>query len=547
MMIIRSFLIMLFLFAVVLYAQEEVEKQNEENIEEVENLEIEEGNGDGNEGEVEEVEDEIEDAEEEIDSSEEDKILEEVILLMEESQYKESLIVLDAILQREPDNGVALFLKGMIYIRTKKTAEGIKLLQKGKELGADLTIYQLELGRGYFLQRKYPLAIAALAKYESEEPGDAEAIKLLGYSYFFVRQFENAQKYLNLALERGDEDTDAINYCLALCALNLKQRKTMMRSIDTVIKDERKSWFRKSASELRDLAEDYKIAEAEKPWWIQFQLGGGYDSNPRAFGDEIPVDVDQRYDWFVSYFLRGEYHTKLTLNSEIYIKGSVFGRKYFELADEIDQMSFEKEIGYRYEFSDYVHGKVGVRNQYYLIDYDPFANDLDTFVGLTFFQNNWIYTEFEYTFEYRWFLDDVNDDEDELGGIYNEFELSQSFYLKPLNSTIKVGYRHLVTNTEGDNFDRNEGSVYLAVNGYILKDNYYGLKLEYRFRDFINDNSIEGEEREDHVYYAQAFFAHKLADSFSLFFSYVYERNDSNLADFDYGRQIFSAGFIASY
>ena len=476
-----------------------------------------------------------------------DVLLEEAIIALESSQHAQALALIESALQQEPDSGVALFLKGMVFIRTKKVDEGIKLIHKGKELGADLSIYQLEMGRAYFLKRMYPRAIAALSTFEEENPGDAEAITLLGYSYFFVKQFKNAQKYLRIALERGAADTDAIHYCLALCAIQLKQRKEMVKRIDETIKDKRRSWFRRSALELRDLAEDYKIAEAEKPWWIQAQIGGGYDSNPRAFGDEIPVDVDQRYDFFVSYFLRGEYHTKVGLGSEVYIKGSIFGRKYIELADEIDQVAFESEVGFRHAFNDIFNVKTGVRNQYYLIDYDPFANDLDLFADLTIFQNEWIFTEIGYTLEYRWFLDDVNDDEDELGGFYHFFRVAQSFYVKPIKATFKVGYNHLLTSTEGENFDRNEGSVYVSLSGYILKENYYGIRLEYRYRDFQNINSIDGEERGDHVYYTQVFFAHKIMDSLSLFFTYTYERNDSNLADFDYSRQVFTTGFIASY
>ncbi|BBM82236.1 tetratricopeptide repeat protein [Candidatus Uabimicrobium amorphum] len=476
-----------------------------------------------------------------------DTILEEAIIALEDSQYPQALSLVETVLQQEPDSGVALFLKGMIFIRTNKVDEGLKLLQKGKELGADLSIYQLEVGRAYFLKRMYPRAIAALSTFEEENPGDSEAITLLGYSYFFVKQFKNAQKYLRIALERDAADTDAIHYCLALCAIQLKQRKEMVKRIDETIKDKHKSWFRKSALELRDLAEDYKIAEAEKPWWIQAQIGGGYDSNPRAFGDEIPVDVDQRYDFFVSYFLRGEYHTKVGLGSEVYIKGSVFGRKYLELADEIDQLALESEVGFRHAFNDYLNIKTGIRNQYFLIDYDPFANDLDLFADLTIFQNEWIFTEIGYTLEYRWFLDDVNDDEDELGGFYHFFRIAQSFYIKPAKATFKVGYNHLLTSTEGENFDRNEGAAYVSLSGYILKDNYYGVRLEYRYRDFQNVNSIDGDERGDHVYFTQVFFAHKIMDSLSLFFTYTYERNDSNLADFDYSRQVFTAGFIASY
>jgi tetratricopeptide (TPR) repeat protein len=64
--------------------------------------------------------------------------------------------------------------------------------------------------------------------------------------------------------------------------------------------------------------------------------------------------------------------------------------------------------------------------------------------------------------------------------------------------------------------------------------------FEYLFRPYDNDNEFApGTKRRDQGYLVNIIFSRPLGERFQLVFSYIYQRNDSNIASFDYSRSVY--------
>ena len=420
-------------------------------------------------------------------------------------------------------------------------------MNKGKDLAGKFSVYELEVGRIHFFKRQYPQAIDSLLKYEKKNPNSQEVARLIGYGYFFTKQYQNATKFLRLALTRGKEQADAIYYCLALCSYKLNQFKNMRSQLDSCRHTGSNSWFQKSAWILSQALQDFKVDEKRNPWWIQFQLSGAYDSNPQTYGDELPSGVDQKWDWYVYYFLRAEYHFAIDIKTTAFARFYFYGKNYVELEDT-DQLAYAAQIGIRHDLSSRVAFELTTEHQHYYVDYHRFTYTWDATLTVELKETEWISTKISYGLEYKWFFYSTIDEND-LEGFRHNVGVSQEFFIKSLRWSLNFGYKRVMARPEGDNYKRDEDHFFVEIYGPLVWKNFVGLRFQYALRDYTQANvySDDGKERYDQYYTFNAYFSREIVKPVTGFVSYTFYRNDSNIKAFDYKRYTIMAGVVVNY
>lgn len=107
-----------------------------------------------------------------------------------------------------------------------------------------------------------------------------------------------------------------------------------------------------------------------------------------------------------------------------------------------------------------------------------------------------------------------------------------------------VSFRYEVNSedSDGDNWDYlgNSGSVNLL---YPMGEKFkFQAFAEALVQDFANTNTFFAKEREDRVFTGSVLASYALTENADLMLQYTYVRDDSNIAIYDYEREIFSAG-----
>ncbi|ARK12742.1 tetratricopeptide repeat protein [Fibrella sp. ES10-3-2-2] len=151
----------------------------------------------------------------------------------------------DFLLTRNPDNTVALTIKGTALVGKNQPATAITYLERAYRLDSTYLNTLANLGAAYFTNQQYPEAIRFYKKAIARSPANAQFLTNLGATYLQNRQYTEAVSTCEQAIALDAANGPAHVYaCYALIRMNriadarkhAQQAKTLGQPIDAVLR-----------------------------------------------------------------------------------------------------------------------------------------------------------------------------------------------------------------------------------------------------------------------------------------------------------------------
>ena len=495
-------------------------------------------------------------------TTEADVYVAQAVLEFSENRYDEALANLEKAIQTEPDHVEANYYMGVVLMAKNQPAEATPFLEKARMRSKNDPSIAFQLGLAYFAQRQYDKAQPLLEEAYRAQP----TLDGIGYYVGFLRYQKKDYRGALDAFNAGRTSSPDLQQLtkfysgLALGALGLPGQATA--EIDQAIRANPGSAFTGPAERLRDSM--VSTRQGQRRLSAEVRLGFFYDDNvpviPNPDSGEPLVGLlrqANRDSTGELFGLRADYAWLRTDQWEATVGYSFFATYNNDLPS-FNIMSHLGSLGASY--------RTAVDNMPLLLggqySFDALWLDQQWFLQrhtgsayASLVESNRYLTQIFARYQHKNFnqlIDTVpaeNRDGNNwmIGGI-------QVFRFSEDRHYLKIGYQFDWDDTVGQNYEYT-GNRITAGGQYTLP--WYAIRLKYdldvHFRNYQNPNTLfptsaPGTTRRRDTEIVNIVRAElPLPRSFTLAFEYQSTVNMSNLALFDYTRNVYTMMIAWSY
>ena len=495
-------------------------------------------------------------------TTEADVYVAQAVLEFSENRYDEALANLEKAIQTEPDHVEANYYMGVVLMAKNQPAEATPFLEKARMRSKNAPSIAFQLGLAYFAQRQYDKAQPLLEEAFKAQP----TLDGIGYYVGFLRyqkkDYRGALDAFNVGRTSSPDLQQLTKFYsgLALGALGLPGQATA--EIDQAIRANPGSAFTGPAERLRDSM--VSTRQGQRRLSAEVRLGFFYDDNvpviPNADSGEPLVGLlrqANRDSTGELFGLRADYAWLRTDQWEATVGYSFFATYNNDLPS-FNIMSHLGSLGASYRTAidnmplllggQYSFDALWLDQQWFLQRHTGSA-----YASLV--ESNRYLTQVFARYQHKNFnqLIDTVPAENRDG---NNWMIggTQLFRFSEDRHYLKIGYQFDWDDTVGQNYEYT-GNRITAGGQYTLP--WYAIRLKYdldvHFRNYQNPNTLfptsaPGTTRRRDTEIVNIVRAElPLPRSFTLAFEYQSTVNMSNLALFDYTRNVYTMMIAWSY
>ena len=285
--------------------------------------------------------------------------------------------------------------------------------------------------------------------------------------------------------------------------------------------------------------------DTKKPWYLRATVEGVYDTNVISKGDSVilPSDISNEDDWGGGALLTGGYRIHRDAKTNLWVDCRYISQYYSDMSD-YDLQYVEPGLRAGFKLSDrfvanlrtsYSHAWVGAEN------YDE---DYGIGADIIFIQTDWANVSLGYKIRRAEYFYNINNSALDRDGITNAVQLVQNAKIPRTQLSISAGYRRSWINSDGSDYDYNNDTVFLSAWHPFILDSKIRATASYGYSDYRNPNSRSdrSEKRKDGRIRVYAAISKEIFKNLTIFGSYRFINNDSNLSTFEYARHTYTAG-----
>lgn len=466
-------------------------------------------------------------------------------------------------LEARPGDPEATYYLGQALTRAKRFAEAESMFRKLLETDPSSGRGHLGLGIVLYSREQYRDALASLAQAEKALPNDALVYYYKGLSHFKLAEYEQMQPQLARALALGPDLATSAHYYSALGYYQqgvLEEAKAEFEAVQTL---EPQSEFGKSAGEYLEQIKTGRPLKP-KPWNLTFSVSSQWDDNVVVLpsGTSPPggaTGISRKSDYFTAFYLRGDVRA--------FERGPLLAGANYTFYQSLHRTlsGFDVESHSPTLFLQYTAGPVQAKLQY-VLDYaqvgrSPYlvAHAFAPVITVTEAPNLFTQIQLRYQnqdFQHGRFL--FNSQRDARNWLIGA---TQYWYFAKNTGHVRAGYT----------FDKNAtggGDVSVATQASAADWSYDGHKFQvgtklpplyqvtldvafdYYYQNYQNANSFSpgGDVfRKDQVYNYYLTATRPLTEHVALSFQYVHMYEDSNVAAFNFRRNIFGLALTGQF
>lgn len=475
-------------------------------------------------------------------------MLSEGIRQYQEENYEEAIELLNRVRRETPADAMAAFVLGMAYKQTMDYAAARVHLQDAVGLTPAVRDAVLELA--YVEYRLGALSAARewldAARKESISP--ARTAFLAGLIEQKAGNFASAIESFAAAKAEDPALTQTCDYQIALCHLQSRNLTAARNSFESVVLLAPRSDLANFARRYQDIIE--RQAAVERPLHLFAGVYGQYDTNVvlKPGDDSAATDITDETSTALATNVRIDYLPRMDGPWRFNAQYAYYGRLH-----ENHSTSYDLITNSLYAVPGYQFGPVAVHAalkythallrdpsyKHYLSEYSagPLARTalggrhlLEAYVG---------YDLKEYA------QPPLDPDEDRDARSLDTYLSWLWFFSDDGMFNLRYGFTR--ENADGDNWDSQSHRI--SANGMIpivshLKCHFGG---EVRFQDFENTHTTFETKRRDRVYQLAAGLNWDFTDNLRIVGQYNRVRDDSNIAVYDYSRDVYSLGVEYRY
>jgi tetratricopeptide (TPR) repeat protein len=469
-------------------------------------------------------------------------LLEQGIQQYRSEDYEEALDTLVRARKQQPDSSVAAFYVGMTYKQLKDYRLAEKNLREAIQLKPPVKDAYLELADVLYALGQLNEAEGWALKSEQEGVKPANAIFLKGLILMKRGRTNEAIESFKKAKELDSSLAQSATLQIALAQVERQDYDEAQQSLRTIEKID-------PTSELSAFAREYdksltRTLETYRPWHLSVGVAYQYDDNVvlKPIADIPGVDITGERDSSILATLGVLYSPRLKAPFFINCQYNLYTDTYFHTNSHnlfIQTLSVNPGVNFRKGFVSvplsYSHILVHERGYMGVFDVKPA-------VQLALHPSHIL--RFSAGYEKRELLEAAIDrDEDRDGNVFS----ASAGYIHPFakgRGVFNLIYEFTDDNTDGRNWDNrgNRFSLSLLLPAIVKKTNFI-LSGDAFLQDYKNTHTVFDKKRRDRTYTVSANVERELLRGLYLNLQYSYVRADSNIAVYDYDRNIYTAGF----
>ena len=460
--------------------------------------------------------------------------------------YEEAVPILKTARQANPDSSLAAFFLGMAYKGAARFPEALDPLRDAVTLTPRIKEAIIEL-IDLLLILSAPEHLTEAEKWievaETDHLYPARVAFLKGRLLKKQEEFNAAADAFEQAKSLDPDLAQTADYQIALSRLRIEEYDKAKDAFRRVIDRAPDSDLADFARKYHDLTEDRLFAQRDLR--ITLTLLGQYDTNMvlKPTDDTAAVGITDEEGFTTTDILSLEYLPDIEGPVTFYGQYAAILNLHQDVGDTHDIIGNTVTLQPGYTLGGW---SLSLKGQYthYLRRNPDYAAYLDQiFAGPvvrgTPFDDHFV--EIQAGYLRRNFFDaplipEEDRDSDGFSGA-----LSWIWRATP-KLFLNAGYEYLLDNTDGANWQNRAHRFLLASHFYLTQDLKLQLSVEETIQDFDEVHSIFGKKREDHINVASAGLIWDLHRRLSLLLHYARTRSNSNLAVYDYTRNLTSLG-----
>jgi len=472
-------------------------------------------------------------------------------------------------------------ISGQCLIQLQRFADAVEQLEAARTQQPELPGVDLYLGIARFHLGDLAAAEEAIAAARQRDPNGAEVNLYWGLLLLQRAQNGQAAAYLERArLANAAAVEPVASYYTGIAWLGAEDRARGEAALRRVVEEApNSSW----AEEARRALEKMREHEAGR-WWATLTGGFEYDNNVllRGSGVSLPSEISSQRDTRFMWLLEGGYEFYRSRRWTLGALLRYYGNEHDDLGNfeiHYPTLTFWAD----YHFGRGLTGRIQYDGGYAWVDNDPFLSSHNFTTSL---YQDWgqrgrtqLFANY-YRYDYKFDNSDVPDgpgfvnapclDIDDIvcappginestarnrDGYGSSFGAEHAFPLGDSGVELRGGYRFHLYSSRGSEYSYTGHELKLGLQIQLPWDLVLDLLGRYTYKPYRNHSTFPDPEdlflnrqyglanhvRRDKVYEFEVQLERRLTDRLSAALRYSYLRNRSNVAVFDYRREVIGA------
>jgi tetratricopeptide (TPR) repeat protein len=471
-----------------------------------------------------------------------------------------------------PDNPDVQFYLGLSLRRIGEVADAIIALEKALQLDPSKQYIHHHLGLAYFLEKRYDDALGQFQLAEQFDPKKVETHYYLGYTHYLLKQYQQVLEPMQRVIDLDPSLASSAQYYRGLALYALEQDAQAQEAFDAVIEADPESTAAQNAQSYLEAVQ--RRVRERRLYQIQGSVGFQQDDNVILEPNDIQISGEGESDSRMVFSLLGRLIPVRTPQWRAGAEYSLFQSVHFRLS-EFDIQSHTAGLFARLKMNRVTlrmaaSGNVTFLDSRVFSNYDLFSDSVTVQPSATIQQTRALFAVVSVRFRYSNFFDDIPSGQDpevrDRDGWSVRFGADQYLSFNKRRSLARLSYRYRGSRNDGTDWEYDSHHVGLGLQTLLWKDFTLNVDWGYTRYDYLHVNSFsfdgaglgildldttsattDTEERQDDRFTASITLTQALGRFFFLSLNFAHTTNLSNIAFFDYRRNIVALTLTGRY
>lgn len=463
------------------------------------------------------------------------------VFAYEDGDFEAAEAAFKKALASKPQSPAANHYLGKTYIQMERFKDARPFIEAAWKGDPDLTDLAFDRAFLFYKMADYVKAAGLFQDVLKAEPARVLAGFYCGVSLYRNRQYQAANPYLLAAAEKSPELKDKAYYYSGLCHYYMGQDAQAVDKLTYVMVNTEAENVRDNAGRWIDKIRSGK--KESKPYTLEFKLASEYDDNVPL----EPADQDELYseesDFLVFVYAAGNYDF---IDKEALVLGAGISRYqtwHMELSDFNSSETVFSLYG-RYQLAPFTYG-IQLVPSIYQLDGEDYLLATEFKPDISYDVNQQVSLWLSYTFSKHDYRQSDYDDRD---GSSHALFLDTVYTLNRGKGYVLGGLGYENNTASDDIFDYGRFTIRAGGSFNLAHELRLGVMASYAGKAYKNDDPIEDKKRDDTRYHLSLSLSREIYYDWLIMSAELgYTKNNSNISDYEYTRQIFGVGLSAIF
>lgn len=478
------------------------------------------------------------------------------ILEYDQGDYLKALDYFRTTIAATPKNANAQFYLGLTLNRLGEFAEAIPALETALQLDPTMQPVHYNLGLAYFQDNRYEDALKQLRLAEQFDPKNAAVQFYQGYASYQLQRYEQVPPYMDRALALDPSLKQVVPYYRGLAFYELGRDSDAENALQTALVLDPTSTLGRNAERYLNVIK--QRAGERRQFQVQGMVGFQFDDN--VILEPNDLEVSKQADGRAVITVDGKWLPVRTSQWQLGVEYQFFQTAHFNLND-FDIQNHTLGLFSRYALKPVTLG-LTANYAYTLRDNNSFAGIFTVEPSATIPQASDFFAVVSLRYRLEDFFEDLpagqKSAERDRDGWNMRGGFQQYFTFNQKRSYVRLSYYFDASRNDGTDWEYNGHEVGLSLATPLWAGISVNVDGTYNRRDYLHRHSFDRDPlavltaadtraREDNRWTGAVMFSRPLGASFTLSAGYAHISNSSNLAFFDYRRNIVTLALTGRY